>query len=384
MKPTNLTSPTTVLVNARHAEMDLKIEKKPFRARRPAPTFSIRLDRRVNSLETALLSEKLAAISGFTSSYGPAEEWPVWESDECPQESVDLLRRAGIRQPNDDDLPRSREQIFPLVEDILGLYLSDCEIVVLFPNMIRLCADALEVSYEAMYEVVLAHELAHAVTHRCISSKSYTWNLFSEATSESKELLAQLIPFTYFSRQECAAHLEAMDKLSDHQSPKYNAYKTSVAPSSSTKALPELIIQTRIDEESRVRGRGTVELEWSADYQEAGKRMYSVRDTGVVFVADDLEGIFNPMAREVLPYRVLPGTLGQIIETVKHLAVLLPYGSPLNLFARGTRGDKSSVNFRVDYGDHFTYYGKADDWGTHTAEFQKLIELIKQGVSEAT
>ena len=137
-----------------------------------------------------------------------------------------------------------------VVEDVLGSYYSDKEYIVLFPRVINACAKSLNVSYDALYDVVLAHETAHAVTHRCMSDESYTWKAFLYATTESKELLAQLIPFVYFERQEISSCQEAIEALSHHQRPKYTAYKSHPAVSGNKNALRDLVLHIRQEQES--------------------------------------------------------------------------------------------------------------------------------------
>ena len=352
------------------------------------------LNRRVNSMKTALIAEKLAILAGFKFSYGPADEWPVYESDSFTQEDVDLLKSFNIPvEINPEELNQrddrrdgrfhtdSQERYDTAIEDVLGLYFSGYEDIVLFPRIIEVCANGLGISYDALYNVVLAHETAHAITHRCIAPNSYVWNAFASASSESKELLAQLIPCVYFDSQKLNDEAEAMEKLSQHQRPKYTQYKSHVPLISNKNALSKLVLHTRKEEEKKAKSAPHFKPEWEVKYHIEGQRQYSIRDTGIVFSVDDGGDMFDATERKTECGRVSARTLGAIkaqVDLVNSLAIV-----EIDLSKRGRRGPKTSIEFRVDYGEFHECRSKCGDWGGYDSYFVEMERLIQIALSEA-
>ena len=355
-------------------------------------SFPITIGHRVNSLTTTLLSEKLGALCGVTASYGAAQEWPVYDSNDFPQECVRLLRSFDITvepPPNSDEenpgpIPQSQQNTGDVViEDILGCYLSEGEIIVMFPRVITACARALTVSESVLYEVVLAHETAHALTHRGIMTKSFAWKSFSRATSESKELLAQLIPFVYFKRQELRSHLEVMELLSRHQRPKYNAYKSKFASVDNKTGLTQLLVETREGQDAAAAKQLGFEEEWQIFYQREGMPEYMIASTGLVFSANTPMSMdtFDAMTRSWLPNRVSSATLTGLQTEAKRITSLsIPQ---VVLLSGSKRGPKTTLHIRLNYNEPFTYSAKSNQWGSYSPEFSGLLHLLEKAIGEA-
>ena len=336
------------------------------------------------------------------------DEWPVYESDDFPREAVELLQQFNIAvEVNQDDLSQENQENHnggvdysqsearrvATVADVLGRYYIDYEIIVLFPRVIEACANSLGVSYSSLYDVVLAHETAHAVTHLCPTTKvkpaSYKWNSFGSATSESAELLAQLIPFRYFEQQNLKHHLDAMEKLSAHQTAKYNSYKTHAPLISSKNSLFKLIIHLRQEQEKKVRSSPTFEPEWWLEYQVEGDKLHSIRDSGVVLLSRNLEVMdgLDYLERDFMRNQVSITTLREIKAKIDDIVSLsideMDFEERSARTRRGRKSPTTKVMFSIDGDRSLKYQCKAGNWQGHERAFEGLILLIDKALSEA-
>ncbi len=98
------------------------------------------------------------------------------------------------------------------ITDVLGAYDSVEKHITIYVNLIEITAKLLSVDYQTLYEVVLAHEISHAITHLSYDENGSIWEWFDLATSESKELLAQLLPHILFRDCAMTVHAEVMEK----------------------------------------------------------------------------------------------------------------------------------------------------------------------------
>lgn len=111
--------------------------------------------------------------------------------------------------------------------DLLGVYQSRNNKVILYDLLIKMCALQLEVDYEDLRRIVLFHELSHAVTHRGLDSDNRIWECFDIADKEAKEYFAQI--YTYkFLQDRGPSCLAIMDKLSEVQPNVYQTYQESI------------------------------------------------------------------------------------------------------------------------------------------------------------
>ena len=364
----------------------------------------ITLHRQVNSLKTALIAENLQKLSGFSVGFG-ADEWPVYESDDFPREAIELLRQFNIPiELDEDDVPQEdrdeekeglnypdsqSENRATTIADILGLYLSDYEIIILFPRVIRACADNLEVSCDALYDVVLAHETAHAITHLCRLKEtkghlaSFKWNSFGLATSESKELLAQLIPLVYFENENWTHHLDAMEKLSLHQTAKYNAYKVHAGGVSKKNSLLKLIVESRQEQEKEAKRSPSYKPEWWIEYEFEGKKRYSIRDSGIVFFADSEEGISEPLDRKFANKRISQTSLRELKAQIDFIMSLDIPSRVLTHGRRSRKGPLIKIDFAVMDGSDPEYYrSDHEDWKKNPTEFEEFAKAIERALLE--
>ena len=113
------------------------------------------------------------------------------------------------------------------IVDLLGVYQSRNNKVILYDLLIKLCALKLEVDYEGLRRIVLLHELSHAVTHRGLDSDGRIWECFEIARQDAKEYFAQIYTYKFLqgSTQSCLA---IMDILSEVQPDVYQTYKESI------------------------------------------------------------------------------------------------------------------------------------------------------------
>ena len=82
--------------------------------------------------------------------------------------------------------------------DILGLYFPEEKKIIIYETMCLLAARELGVREEALINVVLAHEEAHAVTHLGVDRDEEIWEYFTSAFRRDTELYAQLYPYLIF------------------------------------------------------------------------------------------------------------------------------------------------------------------------------------------
>ena len=131
-----------------------------------------------------------------------------YDSITLKRESVQILFNAGLCTDSDAkqwDLRRDEsEPNFPIensIIDILGEYCPNImensyspakKEIVIYEKMCQLAAAALKVDVELLKEVVIAHEIAHAVTHLGKDSDGEIWTQFCCAKTEDKELFAQI------------------------------------------------------------------------------------------------------------------------------------------------------------------------------------------------
>ena len=113
------------------------------------------------------------------------------------------------------------------ITDLLGVYQSRNNKVILYDLLIQLCALHLGVDYEGLWKIVMLHELSHAVTHRGLDSDGRIWECFDIADKESKEYFAQIYTYKFLQNTE-QSYLTIMNKLSEVQPSVYQTYQESI------------------------------------------------------------------------------------------------------------------------------------------------------------
>ena len=176
-----------------------------------------------------------------------------YDSTTLKRESVQILFNAGLCTDSDaeklDDLLQNESPLnFPIensIMDIFGEYYPNKKEfsrtpakkeIVIYEQMCQLAATALNVDVEVLKEVIIVHEIAHAVTHLGKDNYGKIWEHFSNAETEDKELFAQIYPLLYFKEKSGKSEaLKTFRRLAEHQDARYNAWR-----SYETKPLSEI------------------------------------------------------------------------------------------------------------------------------------------------
>lgn len=112
--------------------------------------------------------------------------------------------------------------------DLLGVYDSRENKIILYDLLIKLCSAQLELDYEGLYSIVLMHELSHAITHRGTDSDNQIWEYFDIATSDIKEYFAQIYTYKQIQLDNNVLLISIMNKLSKAQTDVYQSYKNAI------------------------------------------------------------------------------------------------------------------------------------------------------------
>jgi len=113
--------------------------------------------------------------------------------------------------------------------DLLGVYDSGKNKIILYDLLIKLCSLQLNLDHEGLKTIVMIHELSHAITHRGIDSDKKIWEYFDIAAPDTTEYFAQIYTYKKLLRDNNKLCLKIMDRLSETQSGVYQSYKESIA-----------------------------------------------------------------------------------------------------------------------------------------------------------
>ncbi len=344
---------------------------------------------------------QLSDISGLRLS----ELLPVTVEDSDDHE---LLHELLLRQielwpdtdnPNEEqseEWPRAMElrQVGFSITDVLGTYNSRTHHVTMYVNLIKATAQSLGVSYQTLYEIVLTHEISHAITHLAYDEDGKIWEWFAVATSESKELLAQLLPFILFRDCEMTAHTEAMEKLSSHQTNKYNDYKEYAG--ASVGEIRTIVEQKRkhlkLTRTSAVAFQ--VDYKFWSPFQRGGVHVFE--DGRVLGCYDEVvdsaenypfeENWISKSSCDELPKRVSEETLEELKRASRHIM-----GVGEEEFCNGPDVvlDSTIETLKITF-DGFTrtftaiHPGMRQAWGDRKYDFESLLALKSKAVEEAS
>ena len=121
------------------------------------------------------------------------------------------------------------ERIVGINEDVLGAYFFRVPKIQIYWIVIGIVARLLKVSVETLTVVVLAHELAHAYTHRGFDIDGQRWDTsgFAHSDLEVVEGLAQYFTDAVFQKlaRSWPAPLATFETLRSAQSRVYRAYR---------------------------------------------------------------------------------------------------------------------------------------------------------------
>ena len=109
--------------------------------------------------------------------------------------------------------------------DTLGEYSSARKEITIFTRMCSITAKSLRIDLNSLKSIVRAHEVAHAVTHLGRDNQGRIWDHFGAATSEDKELFAQLYALRYFEIAGDKLAVNRFKRLSDRQDSRYNSWR---------------------------------------------------------------------------------------------------------------------------------------------------------------
>jgi len=147
--------------------------------------------------------------------------------------------------------------------DLLGVYKSEKNEIILYDILIKLASIKLEINFEALKMVVLFHEISHAVTHRGLDEENNIWTFFDVADQEVKEYFAQIYPYKLFEQENRRDLMSAMNRLSEIQPTIYRKYKELL-----NLDIKELNVELRKE-------RNKIPEEYS-NYHEALQRKWSI------------------------------------------------------------------------------------------------------------
>lgn len=332
----------------------------------------------------------------------------VTNSPEFTREQMAMLLRCEIWPFADETIERPTEmEVFgeqesPLsLVDVLGRYFSKERKVVLYTNVISFAAKSLRISKKILREVVLAHEIAHAVTHFGAEWNGRIWEKFAYASTEDKELLAQLLPHVLFRQNGMTEHLEVMQVLAMRQSHKYKAYTEyedfSLAEIQrlvrdlrhkpfNQKSLEEDLMK---DEVQTFLSSLCVKIGQSSFGWSSGDQATIVRGSGKVIVCDNTDGrgYLHPMLhdKEVeeveLPGRVSNETLKKIAEFISQSRLMFLKQDVSPIVTTGGATNYIQIEW-IGEDRHFTALN--GEWGKHQTLFERLQELVNQAKNEAS
>jgi len=174
------------------------------------------------SLESAIeLVEKLTNLKMVDKVY-------ITESDLIKEETLSHFNLYPAPSRKSNKIFSNEERIDTSVFDILGEYDPDKTQITIYKKMIELTVEAIGDNYidvDSLRDVVLFHEVAHAVTHIGNDGEGRIWDKFKDASSFDKEVFAQLYPYVLFNNFVAfSKHLYVFSKLCKYQSIKYNLW----------------------------------------------------------------------------------------------------------------------------------------------------------------
>lgn len=327
----------------------------------------------------------------LTAGYAIAE---VEYSQEFTREQRVILRRCGIGtfgDESEDDFPDDEigeeEEVDVAIFDVLGRYFHKERKVVLYEKVISHVATSLGIPVGILTEIVLAHEIAHAVTHFGAEENGAIWEYFGSASTEDKELLAQLLPFMHYQNQEMDEHIAAMMKLGEHQPNKYNTWQShkndswelvqSQVRSMRRKPLTNLVLNTwRVTMEQR-------NFTWSS-----GLHKTTVESDGSVFYFNNQFGggdaypdSHGTVTLQQLPNKANDDILSQIEARVRRAqSIRLPVNSspPMQMM------DGGSLVITVTWkGQDKSFSPDRGGWGMYQDFFVEFRSLIEKAELEA-
>lgn len=163
-------------------------------------------------------------VQGFIPSYDSAPEELKWlveskiEFDYQPDKTIHVL-------------------------DLLGVYKSYSNVIILYKQFIKLCAYQLDFDYETLRQIVLTHQLTHAITHLGKDVENSIWEYYDIASTEDIEYFAQIYTYKLFEKENNYSALDVMDKLCENQLEVFQRYKKST--NTDIAEVNKILLETR-------------------------------------------------------------------------------------------------------------------------------------------
>ena len=122
----------------------------------------------------------------------------------------------GHNQPNLNDAQDEEGQQrpkHPMILDLLGKYSPYSREITLYTELIWKVARKMNVAYHALYELVLVHETAHAVTHLGKDADGKIWKDFDSAGVFDQEYFAQIYSHLLFRAAQSGDKLQGYGQV---------------------------------------------------------------------------------------------------------------------------------------------------------------------------
>lgn len=179
-------------------------------------------------VDLALFKDASNGIGQLLSRYGFLQDWPQMEQGLAKREEFEHCRDSLAKLAGKLEASNPFAPVWKIEEDVLGAYFFHQGRVEIYWMPIGLIAADLDVSPEALTQVVLAHELAHAYTHLGFDIDDQNWNTWDFAAS-SLEVVEGLAQF--FTEAVCRRlihrwpdALDAYHALLEKQTGPYRAH----------------------------------------------------------------------------------------------------------------------------------------------------------------
>lgn len=332
------------------------------------------------------LFDQLAQIADLT--WQGVKEVPIERSSDIPRARAAILNSRGLL-PAPDQLPEELRQgcltepgraddeaLQSTIFDVLGEYYSAKRKIVIYDRLISAAAIALEIDADLLTDVVLAHEIAHAVTHLGKDAHDGVWKHFATALTEDKELFAQIYPYLLFRETSQVEPAAVMDRLTDYQPPHYRAWKDLTEES-----VDEINARLTV-----ARAKAPPDFSISRAFMGFGLNMgISGNDSGLILgdgrAYHGMDWGFGFQLGQECPARVDSQTLEELREVVVRSGVMnigpTAFG-PEAFMDGGT----TTLTLRIGNQER-SFEARCGDWGRYSQQFNEIERAFKKAFKQA-
>ena len=179
-------------------------------------------------LDLSLFKTTVRGLDRTAVQYPYLSKWPRMEGSLAPLDELKHSHETIKHLCQELDKIKILEPVWKIDEDVMGAYFFRQQRIELYWMPIGLIAADLNVSPEALTQVVAVHELAHAYTHLGFDIDDYYWEThdFAMTSSYVVEGIAQFFTSAVCRRMESrySEVLEAYKALLEKQSGPYKAH----------------------------------------------------------------------------------------------------------------------------------------------------------------